>query len=350
MRLILCICFLWLLSGCGTGPKHRLVNLKVEWTEAGLSGYRIMRFQQDGPVLYAGTNKGLYKKDFSKESSNWQGLGLSNDTINDMVIFDSNKILVGVDEPYFNSGQTTLYLTIDGGDTWKAYLNGFGGTKKETWLKRLEHDPTNPDILYAAGSAVVAKSTDQGLSWKPVVASWDAVGGGNFVLRTDPQKPGKVWVGGGNAVFQPILFKSTDYGDTWRSLLKNVSADGEETTIYDLVVNPSNSDRLLIGEGIGIKRSVDDGEHWSKVFSQTPIYALANDPVKQTWVYASGANQDTTLFFAASPDFGDTWQMVTDTTGPKGITINDLVATIVNGKKTLFFSTNKGVYMYEFTE
>ncbi|HKI43888.1 MAG TPA: hypothetical protein VKA08_01025 [Balneolales bacterium] len=171
-------------------------------------------------------------------------------------------------------------------------------------------------------------------------------------MKVDPNRPSTIWAGGTNGVFDPILWKSTDYGSTWQVLLKNVYNDGVETNISDLLIYPLHSDTLLIGEeagikeGNGIKRSYDDGQTWTKVYNQTPVYALTGDPINADQVYASGHNQASTLFFASSPDFGDTWNIVTDNPGPSGVYTNTLFADTLNGKKVLYFGTNKGVYRY----
>ena len=351
--MILVISLAFLISGCGTGPKIDNSQLGDGWAEAGLSKDTVTVFQEQGQYLYAGTSKGLFKQDLTKSNNDWSNLGLNDQRIVDYVILSSSNILVGVDIRNFASGKTSLYMTTDEGKSWNDYLNGYGGVNRETWIDHLEWDPTNPDIIYAARGSLIAKSTDGGLSWNPVFASWDGWGGFNHVLKADLLNPGVVWVGGVNAFFQPSLFKSTNFGDTWKSLQDSVFADHVETTIFDMLINSEHSDTLLIGEGApiamgnGIKRSTNGGKSWTKVYSQTAIYALAEDPVNNKQVYASGVNQDSTLFFASSPDFGETWKIVTSKTGPMGVYIKDLICVTVNGKEVLYFGTNKGVYSYD---
>ena len=352
-RLISLGIFLFL-TGCGlfSDKQNTTTHLKDGWSEVGLSGDSITRFKRNGQYLYAGTNNGLYRHDLSGSDKSWNNLGLGDHSIRDMVIFNASKILAAVAIADFASGDPTLFLTTDGGKSWKNYQNGFGGANHKTWIESLAQDPTNPDILYGARAFLIAKSTDQGASWSPVYGSWGGSLGMCPVLKVDPNRPGTIWAGGTNGLFDPILWKSTDYGYTWQVLLKNVYNDGVETNISDLLINPLHSDTLLIGEevgikeGNGIKRSYDDGQTWTKVYNQTPVYTLTSDPINTDQVYASGHNQTSTLFFASSPDFGDTWKIVTDSAGPSDIYTNTLLADTLHGKKVLYFGTNKGVYWY----
>ncbi len=353
VALISVMCMALILSGCGTGPKLKDVPFVNGWSEAGLSGDSIIVFERNGQYLYAGTDKGLYRHDLTKTDKSWGSLGLNNHSIKDMVIFNANRILAAVAIADFASGDPTLFLTTDGGKSWKNYQNGFGGANNETWVESLEQDPSKPDILYATrGGGFVAKSSDQGKSWKPVsgVGNWDNWGGFNYVLTADSKQPGTIWMGGMNAFWGPSLFKSIDFGNTWKSFQDSVSTDGIETTIYDLIINPLNSGNLLIGEDIGIKLSGDGGQNWTKVYDLSAVYTLTMDPLDDNQVYASGYNQNSTLFFASSPDFGNTWKIVSDSAGPANIYTNALFADTLNGKKVLYFGTNKGVYRYVMAE
>ena len=356
VALISVMCMALILCGCGTGPKLKDVPLVYGWSEAGLSGDSIIVFERSGQYLYAGTERGLYRHDLTKTDKSWGSLGLNNHSIKDMVIFNANRILAAVAIADFASGDPTLFLTTDGGKSWKNYQNGFGGANNETWVEHLQQDPTNSEILYAARGGLIARSTDRGSNWKPVVGTWDGYGGFNYALKTNPRDPGIVWVAGVNGLFAPNLLKSVDFGSTWISLLSSVFSDHVETNISDLLINPHYSDTLLIGEeaaieeGNGIKRSFDGGQNWTKVYNQTPIYTLVSDPLDYNQVYASGHNQNSTLFFASSPDFGNTWKIVSDSAGPANIYTNALFADTLNGKKVLYFGTNKGVYRYVMAE
>jgi hypothetical protein len=120
---------LFFLTGCGlfSDKQNTTTHLKDGWSEVGLSGDSITRFKRNGQYLYAGTNNGLYRHDLSKSDKSWSNLGLSGRRIRDMVIFNDNKILAAVAIADFASGDPTLFLTTDGGKSWKNYQNGFGG-------------------------------------------------------------------------------------------------------------------------------------------------------------------------------------------------------------------------------
>ncbi|HKI46660.1 MAG TPA: hypothetical protein VKA08_15130, partial [Balneolales bacterium] len=176
-------------------------------------------------------------------------------------------------------------------------------------------------------------------------------GGGIERIYADPYHEGRIISVGSNGFVISFLMISKDYGLTWSK--KDLYGSSLCT---DVITQPGNLNNMLISfspsytDSIRISKSTDDGKTWKGVYNKANISALVQNTQDKRIVYASGLNDSQTLFFAASNNFGDTWQTVTDTTGPTGITTNDLVAATVNGQEVLFFGTNKGVYEYTFSK
>jgi hypothetical protein len=270
---------------------------------------------------------------------------LPENNILDFVVWNNQKLLVGtgIDSPQ----DTSIYLTSDTGKSWQPYQNGFGTDEQNNHLFVVERHPDKPNKLYGRGDFNVAVSSDSGQSWKNIYGSWDGFGDGQFLV-IDASNP--IWAGGTTANFQPHLFTSKDNGVSW----KNLSIPGPEATAHDLVLNQSNN--LLLGlagsfsQANVIRKSTDGGTTWKIVLEGIGTRTLTHSARDSEIVYASGRNADGSLFFAASGDFGESWQTIAWDDSPDGVQVNDMVSVMENGQEVLYLGTNKGVYSYTFEE
>ncbi len=319
------------ITGCNLfGSKHKK-EADGRFLADGLDGHYIWQLKKHGSYLYAAVDSGLYRESLI-HSNDWQFIGPGHKMALTFVVWSDQEIL---------TDYTSLYYTTNGGGSWQKYQNGFGGDTP-FYPFDLELDPNNTDVIYAeVNGGSVAKSTDHGQSWKLVWGVWDEAGSGFFV-RVDPNNSQIVWAGGAST--GPLLIKSTNGGQNWQHL--NPAQPIPETAVFDFVIHPFHSDTVLAGLGIGIYKSTDGGQQWKYVFHKASIFTLGQDQFHPQTVYGAGFNQTHTLFYTVSHNFGDTWTMVSDTSGSTGIRINDLVATTVKGKEVLFLGTNKGVYKY----
>ncbi|HEY2934122.1 MAG TPA: glycoside hydrolase, partial [Acidobacteriota bacterium] len=123
-----------------------------------------------------------------------------------------------------------VFRSTDGGRTFQKVLY----KDENTGASDIEFDPANPDIIYAA--------------------LWEA--------RQGPWENG-AWSGTGGGIF-----KSSDGGATWRQLTNGLGSGADGVVQADLAVAPSNPKRIYAsvasGRGVGIYRSDDAGESWSR--------------------------------------------------------------------------------------
>src|SRR3982751_4743513 len=158
--------------------------------------------------------------------------------------------------------------------------------------------PGQPNVFYiAATNGGVWKTTDYGVTWKPIFD--DQPTGSIGAIAVAPSNPDVIYVGSGEGLQRPDLstgdgiYKSTDAGKTWTHLGLR---DGQQ--IPQIIVDPSNPDRLFVAvlghpygpnEERGIFRSVDAGRTFQKVLHKdenTGGVDLAFDPSNANHVYA----------------------------------------------------------------
>jgi len=142
---------------------------------------------------------------------------------------DSDRVLVAAQGPLWRAGgQRGIYLTEDGGETWRRTLE----VDEHTGASDLVMDPRNPDVLYTS-------------TYQRARRVWTLINGG----------PGSgIW-------------KSTDGGETWRKIEAGIPggdkgriglaiARSRPDLIYAVVELPDN-------EG-GFYASENGGESWSR--------------------------------------------------------------------------------------
>jgi photosystem II stability/assembly factor-like uncharacterized protein len=205
-------------------------------------------------------------------------------------------------------GERGLYVTHDGGKTWRASLQAPAPYADRVGCGDVALDPSDPGTLYAAlyarlrhpwsfssGPQVtdgkdlggIFKSTDGGATWKKLEKGLPGATGriGLSVFRKDPKilyaivqsnesgTPGLFEVrskSGG-------VFRSADGGETWT---RTSPLDPRPLYFSQLRVDPENSDRVYV-LGFGLHVSEDGGksfreDRFEKVHPDN--HALAIDP------------------------------------------------------------------------
>jgi len=157
-------------------------------------------------------------------------------------------------------------------------------------ISALAFNPKDSKIVYAgAATGGVFKSTDRGVSWRPIFDDQAVLPVGDVAV--DPNNPNVLYVGtgeanGGHNNFSGAgMFKSTDAGATW-----NLSGLEATTAIGRIVIDPSNSNRVFVaavgsyfgnGPERGVYRSMNAGQSWERVLfvnDSTGAIDLVIDP------------------------------------------------------------------------
>jgi photosystem II stability/assembly factor-like uncharacterized protein len=201
---------------------------------------------------------GVYKTTDGGES--WTNVGLKGTKYISRILVDPrshNHVIVGaLGDAFADSSERGVYVTDDGGRTWKQTLS----VGPESGASDLAMDAQNPSVIYAG-------------IWKFQRRPWTFVSGGT----------------------EDGIYKSTDGGATWTKLEGHGLPQNPIGRI-GLAVAPSDGNRVyaVIESKDGVLwRSDDAGANWTKVSDDTQVDArpfyfshVEVDPKNPNKVYA----------------------------------------------------------------
>ncbi len=308
----------------------------------------------DPKIVYAGAGDpilgslgdGMWKS--TDAGKTWRHIGLQSTVKIDSILVDPddpNLVIVSAlgDATHHGGG---VYRSTDGGQTWTNVLKpaGYPGTRQVTFA----YD--DPSVMLAvtqgtgnmfgvkqkkAKPPLLFKSTDEGLTWKPVkIPPFPGRVAVAIAMHTDGQR---FYLIGNNIENGSGLFRSDDGGANWRHMAgkdtriengqggysSGVFVDSENPDIVYTVstamyrstdggvtfhafkgapggedyhkvwIDPHNGRHIFIGADQGASVSLDGGHTWSLWYTQTisQIYHLATTHQYPYWIV--GSQQDT---------------------------------------------------------
>ena len=192
--------------------------------------------------------------------------------------------------------------------SWEQYLKlkkesefnldwiSLGPVMNSARIEAVQCDPARPGTMYVAfGSGNLWKTTNHGLTWKPIFENQSALGIGDIALA--PSNPDIIWLGSGESLKKPRnftmpgtgVFRSDDGGETWQHMgLPNSYHIGE------IAVHPKNPEIVFVAvlghfwttnTNRGLYRTVDGGRSWEQVL-------YVNERVGANDVVISRSNPD----------------------------------------------------------
>lgn len=192
-------------------------------------------------------------------------------------------------------GSQRVHRSLDRGKTWHDMgpdltKNLPNGDVPYSTLKDLSESPLQFGLIYAgADDGSVKVTRDHGGSWTDISTPEKD----KWVSRVVASKwgLGTVYVsqsGYRDDEWTPYLWKSTDFGKTWASIVGDLPAE----TINVVREDPRRKDLLYVGTDLGVFVSYNGGANWVPLaggLPRTPVHDLAVHPKVEEMVIATHA-------------------------------------------------------------
>jgi photosystem II stability/assembly factor-like uncharacterized protein len=182
-------------------------------------------------MLYAGTNDGDVFKS-TDEGLTWQAIKRANAPVTSIVVSPQDSRLI-----YVGTEGDGIWKTLDGGITWLQIKKEFGDIGEARRVIQIALDPANANRLYVTHRSGIAKSDDQGQTWKAMKLLTDVGEGKITWMSVDPNNSKNLVYTGPTAV----VF-SLDGGETW--VTKKLPSTSAGTYI---MVDPKDGNTVYLG-------------------------------------------------------------------------------------------------------
>jgi photosystem II stability/assembly factor-like uncharacterized protein len=258
---------------------YKSLDAGKTWQLMGLENtrniHRVIINPKNPDIVYVGVQgsaysdhpeRGVYKT--SDGGKTWEKILYVNEKtgVADMVIDPVNpdKLIVGMWEfrrwPwYFKSGGvgSGMYVTLDGGKTWKQRTKEDGLPEGELGKFGLAIARSNPNVVYAlieSKKNALYRSDDGGLKWKKTTDK--GIGDRPFYyfdLMVDPKNENRVYE------IATLISKSEDGGKNFNVIVPFSKVHSDYHAYW---VHPENPDFIIFGNDGGLVISRDKGQNW----------------------------------------------------------------------------------------
>src|SRR2546425_971360 len=184
--------------------------------------------------------------------------------------------------PQTGPTQTKLFKSTDRGLTWHE-ISGGGLPRLSGRTSVAVAMNTNAQRMFLIGNFGLYRSDDGGVTWRQMDAADPRIrngqGGYNCGVYVDPKNPDVVYT------INTSSYKSTDGGNSFTGFKGAPGGDDPQ----QMWIDPTNSERILLGLDQGAVVTLDGGATWSSWYNQSTeqIYHIAVDNSYPYWVYAS---------------------------------------------------------------
>lgn len=282
---------------------------KPQWKKLGLDGKSINEMELTSTTLYVATTTGLFKQPLNSATNKFSAIGFDGKNVEAVQILGEGEILVSIVDRA-GTETPTLFRSSDDGQTWAPVNTNFGGETAEPVFD-FEAHPTDKNVLYAGGFAVVAKSLDQGHTWEPIVGSWGGFATGVSVVEVNPYRTNEIWVGGQGPIENGFLLRSRNESDwdSWSDLVDN------PTVVKEITFTDTNPNEVLVGFEGALLKTTNSGNSWETLIDSKEdnkfYFGIVRPPGNPNRVYTGGwlkTSDPQPLILLVSNNAGKTWE------------------------------------------
>lgn len=194
--------------------------------------------------------------------------------------------------------QTDLSNWISMGPT--TFANQSHNSANIGRINVIAKDPNNSNVLYAGAPAgSLWKSTDSGSTWTSLIDDFPQIG--VSAIAIDPNNSNIIYIATGDDDNVDTsgrgVWKSVDGGINWAPT--GIGPSGSPSRMYELYIHPTNSNVLWLASNAGLFKTTNGGANWAQKLSGN-IRDMKLKPGDPNTIYAVTSNK-----FFKSTDAGE---------------------------------------------
>lgn len=197
-----------------------------------------------------------------------------------------------------------VQLSRDGGKRWTNVAGNIAGVRDGTYVSRVVASSQGPGVAYVGFDAhrdgdfapYVFKTMDYGQSWRKVTSGLPEEGSVNVIIE-HPGNPNLLFLG-----TEQALFISTTAGEEWTKFHPNLP-----TTLYDdLKIHPQQNDLIVgtHGRSIWILDDLTPLVEWSPLVAESKAHIFPMSPATIFFYWKSTSYRGQGAYAGQNPLFG----------------------------------------------
>ncbi len=285
-------------NGSWKGPSEKAGGISnAAWVPIGMGdGFYMFPDLYDKDIVYWQAQGGMFGR-YHKNTGEIKFIAPAPDETTDELRFNWNAaVAFSPTHDVMYVGGQYLFQSKDKGDTWKRISPDLttndpekqrqfetGGltldnstAENHCTIFAIEESPKNPSVIWAgADDGNLQVTRDEGKSWSNVTPNvpglpeytWcsfvyaSTFAEGTAFVTFDGHRTGDM---------TPYLYKTTDFGKTWKSLIDE-NVKGYCHTVHQDLVNPN---LVFLGTEFGLFVTFDDGEQWIQMKGNIPNVSI----------------------------------------------------------------------------